>query len=198
MIDLYFWPTPNGWKASIALEEFGLPYTTHLVDISAGEQHKPEFLALSPNNRMPAIVDPDGPGGDRLGAETYSDLVEKGDPAFAWAGPDDEWQALALNYTSGTSGRPKGVVYHHRGAYLMAMGTAIAWELPRHPVYLYTVPMFHCNGWCHAWTMTLTAGTLVCLRQVSGTAVFDLIDRHRITHPGGAPTVLAIPVHTRA
>jgi len=142
------------------------------------------------------IVDPDGPGGDRLGTETYSDLLERGNPAFAWTGPEDEWQALALNYTSGTSGRPKGVVYHHRGAYLMAMGTPIAWELPRHPVYLYTVPMFHCNGWCHAWAMTLMAGTIVCIRQVSGKAVFDLIDRFRITHLGGAPIVLSMLVNT--
>ncbi|WP_420334675.1 AMP-binding protein [Roseibium sp.] len=142
------------------------------------------------------IVDPDGPGGERLGTSTYADLIEKGDPAFAWTGPEDEWQALALNYTSGTSGRPKGVVYHHRGAYLMAMGTPIAWELPRHPVYLYTVPMFHCNGWCHAWAMTLMAGTIVCIRQVSGKAVFDLIDRHRISHLGGAPIVLSMLVNT--
>lgn len=142
------------------------------------------------------IVDPHGPGGDRLGADTYAGLIEKGDPAFKWAGPDDEWQALALNYTSGTSGRPKGVVYHHRGAYLMAMGTPVAWELPRHPVYLYTVPMFHCNGWCHAWAMTLMAGTIVCIRQVSGKAVFDLIDRFGITHLGGAPIVLSMLVNT--
>ncbi|MBG6174591.1 fatty-acyl-CoA synthase [Labrenzia sp. EL_208] len=142
------------------------------------------------------IDDPDGPGGQRIGEADYSELIEEGDPAFAWRGPEDEWQALALNYTSGTSGRPKGVVYHHRGAYLMAMGTPIAWELPRHPVYLYTVPMFHCNGWCHAWTMTLMAGTIVCIRQVTGKAVFDLIDKLGITHLGGAPIVLSMLVNT--
>ena len=142
------------------------------------------------------IVDADGPGGDLIGEETYSDLIDRGDPAFVSQGPEDEWQALALNYTSGTSGRPKGVVYHHRGAYLMSMGTPIAWGLPRHPVYLYTVPMFHCNGWCHAWTMTLMAGTIVCIRQVSGKAVFDLIEKHGITHLGGAPIVLSMLVNT--
>lgn len=142
------------------------------------------------------IVDPSGPGGARIGESTYADLISDGDPAFEWQGPQDEWQALALNYTSGTSGRPKGVVYHHRGAYLMAMGTPIAWELPRHPVYLYTVPMFHCNGWCHAWTMTLMAGTVVCIRQVTGKAVFDLIAEYGITHLGGAPIVLSMLVNT--
>ncbi len=142
------------------------------------------------------IVDPDGPGGDRIGSETYEDLVTSGDPEFAWAGPDDEWAALALNYTSGTSGRPKGVVYHHRGAYLMAMGTPVAWELPRHPVYLYSVPMFHCNGWCHAWTMTLMAGTIVLIRQITGEAVFRLIAEHAITHLGGAPIVLSMLINT--
>ncbi|WP_422020533.1 acyl-CoA synthetase [Roseibium sp.] len=142
------------------------------------------------------IADPDGPGRELIGDAVFEDLVEGGDPEFPWQGPADEWQALALNYTSGTSGRPKGVVYHHRGAYLMAMGTPIAWELPRHPVYLYSVPMFHCNGWCHAWTMTLMAGTIICIRQVTGAAVFDLIAKHQVTHLGGAPIVLSMLVNT--
>ncbi|WP_420412845.1 acyl-CoA synthetase [Roseibium sp.] len=142
------------------------------------------------------IADPDGPGGDAIGDEMFENLVGSGDPEFPWQGPADEWQALALNYTSGTSGRPKGVVYHHRGAYLMAMGTPIAWELPRNPVYLYSVPMFHCNGWCHSWTMTLMAGTIICIRQVTGKAVFDLIDEHGVSHLGGAPIVLSMLVNT--
>jgi len=142
------------------------------------------------------IADPDGPGGERIGSETYEDLVAEGDPGFAWTGPQDEWDALALNYTSGTSGRPKGVVYHHRGAYLMAMGTPVAWDLPRHPVYLYSVPMFHCNGWCHAWTMTLMAGTVVLIRQITGEAVFRLIAEHGVTHLGGAPIVLSMLINT--
>ena len=102
----------------------------------------------------------------------------------------DEWQAMALNYTSGTTGRPKGVVYHHRGAYLMAMGTVASWALPMHPSYLYTVPMFHCNGWGHAWTMTLMAGKIICLRHFSPEKFFEQAGRHNITHFGGAPIIM--------
>jgi fatty-acyl-CoA synthase len=138
------------------------------------------------------IIDAQGPGGARLGTLDYEALLAEGDPDKDLPGPADEWQALALNYTSGTSGRPKGVVYHHRGAYLMSMGTVVAWELPRHPVYLYTVPMFHCNGWGHAWTMTLLAGTIVCTRAVNAQVVFDAIRDHGVTHFGGAPIVLAM------
>jgi fatty-acyl-CoA synthase len=141
------------------------------------------------------IVDPDGPGGERLGEATYEDLAATGDPEFDWQGPADEWQALALNYTSGTSGRPKGVVYHHRGAYLMCMGTPIAWELPRHPVYLYSVPLFHCNGWGHAWTMTLLAGTIICQRAVTAKGIFEAIETHGVTHLGGAPIVLSMLIN---
>ena len=106
--------------------------------------------------------------------------------------PADEWQALTLNYTSGTSGKPKGVVYHHRGSYLMSMGTIAAWELPLHAVYLATVPLFHCNGWGHSWTMCLMAGTIVCCRAISAKRVFDDIAEHRITHMGGAPIILGL------
>jgi len=141
------------------------------------------------------IVDAAGPGGKRLGTQTYEDLIENGDAGFAWQGPTDEWQALSLNYTSGTSGRPKGVVYHHRGSYLMSLGTPIAWELPRHPVYLYSVPMFHCNGWGHAWTMTLLAGTIVCLRAVTAKDIFAAIEEHGVTHLGGAPIVLSMLIN---
>ncbi len=138
------------------------------------------------------IVDPFAPEGERLGETDYEALLSEGDPDYHWQPPQDEWQALALNYTSGTSGRPKGVVYHHRGSYLMSMGTVAAWELPRHPVYLYTVPMFHCNGWGHAWTMTLMAATIVCTRTISAEAIFDAIDKHKVTHFGGAPIVLSM------
>jgi fatty-acyl-CoA synthase len=106
--------------------------------------------------------------------------------------PKDEWDAITLNYTSGTSGTPKGVLYHHRGAYLMSLGTVAAWNLPQHARYLYTVPMFHCNGWCHVWALAVVAGTTVCLRYVSAKAIFDAIAQHRITHFGGAPIVLSI------
>lgn len=125
----------------------------------------------------------------------YDAFLATGDADYAWQSPQDEWQALALNYTSGTSGKPKGVVYHHRGSYLMSMGTAAAWQLPLHPVYLYTVPMFHCNGWGHAWTMCLMAGTLVCCRAVSAKAVFDAVADHGVTHLGGAPIVLGMLVN---
>jgi fatty-acyl-CoA synthase len=120
---------------------------------------------------------------------------EAGDPAYDWQMPADEWQALALGYTSGTSGRPKGVVYHHRGAYLMSMGTATGWPLPQHPTYLYIVPMFHCNGWCHAWTMTMMAATIVLTRVISADAIFGAITEHRVTHFGGAPIVLSMLVN---
>jgi len=120
----------------------------------------------------------------------YEDLVERGDDTFTWRPPEDEWQALSLNYTSGTTGLPKGVVYHHRGSYLMTMGTVISWGLPQHPRYLYTVPMFHCNGWGHAWTMAAVAGTVVCIRAFSPKLLFDLVEEHKITHFGGAPVIL--------
>jgi fatty-acyl-CoA synthase len=120
----------------------------------------------------------------------YEDLVEHGDDTFVWRQPEDEWQALALNYTSGTTGHPKGVVYHHRGSYLMSMGTVVSWALPQHPTYLYTVPMFHCNGWGHAWTMTAVAGTIVCMRAFNPKLLFDLVDAHKVTHFGGAPIIL--------
>jgi fatty-acyl-CoA synthase len=120
----------------------------------------------------------------------YGSLVDQGDPSFNWHRPNDEWQPLSLNYTSGTTGRPKGVVYHHRGSYLMSMGTVIGWELPNHPVYLYSVPMFHCNGWGHAWTMAAVAGTVVCLRVFAPDKVFNLLASQSITHFGGAPIML--------
>ncbi len=120
----------------------------------------------------------------------YEDLVDRGDDTYRWRAPEDEWQALTLNYTSGTTGHPKGVVYHHRGSYLMTMGTVISWALPPHPRYLYTVPMFHCNGWGHAWTMTALAATVVCIRAFAPKLFFDLVEEHGITHFGGAPIVL--------
>jgi len=133
--------------------------------------------------------------GERMGELDYESFIGDGDPDYAWSLPEDEWQALALNYTSGTSGRPKGVVYHHRGSYLMTMGTAMGWELPNHPKYLYTVPMFHCNGWGHAWTMTALAGTIVCCRYVSAKAIFDAVADHKVSHFGGAPIVLGMLIN---
>ena len=144
------------------------------------------------------ITDPAGPGGDRLGDLTYEELLDSGDPEFAWQMPADEWQAHTLNYTSGSTGVPKGVVYHHRGSYLMSMGTVTGWGLGERPTYLYTVPMFHCNGWGHAWTMTLLAGTIVCIRDITAKAIYDAIADHGVTHFGGAPVILATLVNAPA
>lgn len=140
------------------------------------------------------INDPEGPGGEYLGKTDYGKLLEEGDEQFEGVSPDDEWQALALNYTSGTSGRPKGVVYHHRGAYLMSMGTVTAWGLTQHPRYLYSVPMFHCNGWGHAWTMALLAGTVILIRDISAAHIFNAVADHSVSHFGGAPIVLSMLV----
>ena len=123
-------------------------------------------------------------------ATDYEAFIATGNAADHGELPKDEWQTLALNYTSGTTGRPKGVLYHHRGSYLMSMGTVMGWAIPRHPVYLYSVPMFHCNGWGHAWTMAAMAGTVICLRYVDPKRMFELIEQHSVTHFGGAPIVL--------
>jgi len=123
-------------------------------------------------------------------ATDFESFIASGDANDHGEMPEDEWQTLALNYTSGTTGRPKGVLYHHRGSYLMSMGTVLGWSIPRHPVDLYSVPMFHCNGWGHAWTMAAMAGTVICLRYVDPKIMFQLIEQHRVTHFGGAPIVL--------
>jgi fatty-acyl-CoA synthase len=136
------------------------------------------------------IADAAGPGGERLGELDYEAFLATGDPEFAEVTPEDEWQAIALNYTSGTTGNPKGVVYHHRGAYLNALGNVLVWGMRQHPVYLWTLPMFHCNGWCFPWTITAMAGTHVCLRRVEAAAIFQAIAREGITHLCGAPVVM--------
>ncbi len=136
------------------------------------------------------IVDASGPGGERLGEMDYEEFLATGDPAFAEMTPQDEWEAIALNYTSGTTGNPKGVVYHHRGAYLNALGNVLVWGMRQHPVYLWTLPMFHCNGWCFPWTITAMAGTHVCLRRVEAAAIYEAIAREGVTHLCGAPVVM--------
>ena len=120
----------------------------------------------------------------------YEDLVASGDADFQWILPQDEWESLALNYTSGTTGRPKGVVYHHRGAYLMTMGTLVSWQMGPQPVYLTIVPLFHCNGWNHSWMIPIVGGTIICCRDVTASNVFDAIADEGVTHFGGAPIVL--------
>jgi fatty-acyl-CoA synthase len=124
-----------------------------------------------------------------IGAMDYEAFLAGGDPEYSWSAPADEWDAIALSYTSGTTGNPKGVVTHHRGAYLNAVGNAVTWAMPHFPVYLWTLPMFHCNGWCFPWTLALMAGTNVCLRRVEAKAILDAIRTHRVTHYCGAPIV---------
>ncbi|MDP9096698.1 MAG: AMP-binding protein, partial [Pseudomonadota bacterium] len=154
-------------------------------------------LALMPGDR-PLVIDVEdhlAPPGERIGAMTYEALLETGDPAHPWAMPADEWDAIALNYTSGTTGNPKGVVYHHRGAYMNAVGNVLTWAMPHHPVYLWTLPMFHCNGWCFPWTVAAMAGTNVCLRRVEATAILDAIERQGVTHMCGAPIIMGAIVN---
>ena len=127
----------------------------------------------------------------------YEDLIAEADPQFTWVMPEDEWESLALNYTSGTTGRPKGVVYHHRGAYLMTMGTVISWRMVMRPVFMQIVPLFHCNGWNHTWMMPLLGGTLVCCRDVTAAAIYDAIADLGVTHFGGAPIVLNMLVNAQ-
>jgi fatty-acyl-CoA synthase len=134
-------------------------------------------------------------GKSGLGGVEYEAFLCEGDPAAPWSPPDDEWQAIALNYTSGTTGNPKGVVYHHRGAFLNALGNAITFGLDRHSVYLWTLPMFHCNGWTYTWGVTAVAGTHVCLRRVEPAPIFAAIAEHGVTHMCGAPIVLNMLVH---
>ncbi|KUF10443.1 AMP-binding protein [Pseudoponticoccus marisrubri] len=128
----------------------------------------------------------------------YEDFLAGGDPEFVWHMPQDEWESLALNYTSGTTGRPKGVVYHHRGAYLNAMGQVLSWRMTLNPVYLTIVPLFHCNGWCHTWMMPALGGTVVCCRDITAPAIFDAIADEGVTHFGGAPIVLNMLVNAPA
>ncbi|HWK64180.1 MAG TPA: acyl-CoA synthetase [Rhizobiaceae bacterium] len=137
------------------------------------------------------------PKGERIGTIDYEEFVSAGDPAFPWSMPDDEWDAISLNYTSGTTGNPKGVVYHHRGAALMAYTNTIHASMGKHPVYLWTLPMFHCNGWCFPWTLAVQAGVHVCLRWVRARAMYDAIADHGVTHLCGAPIVMSTLINAK-
>lgn len=160
----------------------------------------PEFAdtisaALAQLDDPPLVIDVADPAvedGRLIGEIEYEDFLATGDPAFDWALPDDEWQAIALGYTSGTTGNPKGVVTHHRGAFLNAVSNILAWNMQAHPVYLWTLPMFHCNGWCFPWTIAALNGTSVCLRSVTDVGIFDAIKRNGVTHLCGAPVVLSL------
>ncbi|WP_346911856.1 acyl-CoA synthetase [uncultured Roseibium sp.] len=152
-----------------------------------------EALALA--TVKPVVIDYSDPvfpqEGERLGTLDYDDFVSGGDPDYAWSLPDDEWDAISLNYTSGTTGNPKGVVYHHRGAYLLAQANILTASMAKHPVYLWTLPMFHCNGWCFPWSLSVVAGTHVCLRWVRPKAMWDLIADEGVTHLCGAPIIMS-------
>ena len=156
-----------------------------------------EALALL--KKKPLVIDYDDrefpQTGARLGKIDYEKFLKSGDPDFAWKMPDDEWDAIALNYTSGTTGNPKGVVYHHRGAALMGYGNALAGTMVEHPVVLWTLPMFHCNGWCMPWSLSAVAGTHVCLRWVRAGAIFEALAEHGVTHLCGAPIVMSTLVN---
>jgi fatty-acyl-CoA synthase len=137
------------------------------------------------------------PKGERIGTIDYEEFVASGDPEFSWSMPDDEWDAIALNYTSGTTGNPKGVVYHHRGAALMAYTNTIHASMGKHPVYLWTLPMFHCNGWCFPWTLAIQAGVHVCLRWVRAKSMYAAIADHAVTHLCGAPIVMSTLINAK-
>jgi len=161
-----------------------------ITDTSFSATLAPALARLGRELIVIDIDDPTSDGGERLGEIEYETFLESGDPDFAWDPPQDEWDAIALNYTSGTTGNPKGVVYHHRGAYLNALGNVMVWGMAPHPVYLWTLPMFHCNGWCFPWTVTALAGTHVCLPRVEAGAIYAAIAEHKVTHLCGAPIVM--------
>jgi fatty-acyl-CoA synthase len=161
-----------------------------IVDREFGEVMR---KAVSLLDSKPLIIDVDDPEygeGVQISDLDYEAFLKEGDSQFQWRFPDSEWDAISLNYTSGTTGKPKGVVYHHRGAYLNALGNQAVWSMDMHPVYLWTLPMFHCNGWCFPWTVTAMAGTHVCLRRVDPEKILQLIGEHQVTHMCGAPVVL--------
>ena len=159
------------------------PEFSTVVRDALAQIERPDLLVID-------IEDASFEGGERLGALTYEELLAEGDPEFTWSLPDDEWDAIALNYTSGTTGNPKGVVYHHRGAALNANTNILDWGMPKHSVYLWTLPMFHCNGWCFPWTMAANAGVSVCLRAVRDEPIYRAFREEKVTHFCGAPIVL--------
>ena len=174
---------------------FSLDHADAKVVIIDREFSKVMKDALARAKVKPLVIDYDDPecssGGERLGEIDYEQFVASGDPNYAWHMPDDEWDAITLNYTSGTTGDPEGVVYHHRGAYLLAVANVVTASMAKHPVYLWTLPMFHCNGWCFPWSLSVVAGTHVCLRAVRASAMFDAIANYKVTHLCGAPIVMA-------
>ncbi len=188
-----------------AILGFTLDHAETKVLIVDREHSKVMKDALARAKVRPLVIDYDDPeyggAGERIGSTEYEDFLHEGGEDFAWLMPNDEWDAISLNYTSGTTGDPKGVVYHHRGAYLLAHGNVITCGMGKHPVYLWTLPMFHCNGWCFPWTLSIVAGTHVCLRAVRAAPIFSAIADHKVTHLCGAPivmsTLLNAPMHEK-
>jgi fatty-acyl-CoA synthase len=189
-------------RLDAAVVAFTLDHADTKVLIVDREFSKTVEHALTLAKVKPLVIDYDDPefngSGDRFGQLEYEDFIAQGDPGFAWKMPDDEWDAICLNYTSGTTGDPKGVVYHHRGAYLLAVGNILTCNMAKHPVYLWTLPMFHCNGWCFPWTISINAGTHVCLRAVRGPAMYEAIAANKVTHLCGAPIVMSTLLSTPA
>ncbi len=180
---------------------FQLAHSEARVLITDREFSSTIAQALSLLAHPPLVIDIDDAmheGGALLGEIEYEALLMEGDPEFDWQLPGDEWDAITLNYTSGTTGNPKGVVYHHRGAYLNAVSNIVSWGMPQHAVYLWTLPMFHCNGWCFPWTMAANAGTNVCLRRIDATLIFNAIRTHHVTHMCAAPIVYNMLINAPA
>jgi fatty-acyl-CoA synthase len=189
-------------RLDAAIIAFSLDHGEAKVLITDREFSKTMKAALAEAKAKPLVIDYDDPefagAGERLGEIEYEDFLEGGDPEFAWKMPDDEWDAVSLNYTSGTTGDPKGVVYHHRGAYLLALGNVVTCGMGKHPVYLWTLPMFHCNGWCFPWSISIVAGTHVCLRYVRAEAMYEALAQHKVTHLCGAPIVMSLLLNAPA
>ncbi len=182
-------------RLDAAVIAFSLDHAEAKVVITDREYSTTMKEALALAKVKPLVIDYDDPEysgpGERLGGIEYEEFIARGDAEYDWLMPEDEWDAISLNYTSGTTGDPKGVVYHHRGAHLLAVGNVVTCAMRKHPVYLWTLPMFHCNGWCFPWSISVAAGTHVCLRWVRAAAMYEAIATHKVTHLCGAPIVMA-------
>ena len=180
-------------RLDAAMIAFILDHSETKVLLVDREFHKVMTEALAVAKVQPLVVDIDDPLCEdraQIGDTTYEEFLATGDEDYAWEYPADEWNAVSLNYTSGTTGNPKGVVYSHRGSTLSAYGNATQWAMGLHPVYLWTLPMFHCNGWCFPWTLALVAGTSVCLRRANAKTIYDALAAHNVTHMCGAPIIM--------